>query len=48
LLGYREVPYQFHQQLLEDWDMKKLHEAMVVLRVADSNPTALDTRRKNT
>lgn len=35
----------FINSLLEDWAAAKLHEARVVVRVADGNPTALEPRR---
>ncbi len=37
----------FINSLLEEWATKKLHEARIVVRVADSHPTAPDTRRKD-
>jgi cob(I)alamin adenosyltransferase len=36
----------FINSLLDEWAAAKLHEARVVVRVADSNPTAPESRRK--
>lgn len=36
----------FINSLLDEWAAAKLHEARVVVRVADSNPAAMDPRRK--
>ncbi len=35
----------FINGLLEEWAAAKLHEARVVVRVADGHPTVLDHRR---